>query len=87
MKTTDQSEEALLRSKCVTASGTDYLHLRRRFCFRSEDTPTLGTRLYLYSKDGCHLCDGLKASVHPWSHVYIMFSSPSAGARSQSFPV
>ena len=37
------------------------LHVLRRFlCTASQEAETGHKRLYLYSKEGCHLCDGLK---------------------------
>ena len=40
------------------------LHVLRRFlCTASQGVETGHRRLYLYSKEGCHLCDGLKVAL------------------------
>ena len=39
--------------------------LCRRPCSAKEDTQPADTRLYLYSKEGCHLCDSLKVVLQP----------------------
>lgn len=35
----------------------------RFFCTASQGVETGHKRLYLYSKEGCHLCDGLKEKI------------------------
>ena len=52
----------------------------RRFCSAKEDIHRADTRLYLYSKEGCHLCDGLKVVLHPRSHAMFMLCTHDAGA-------
>ena len=50
--------------------------LRRRLSSTNEDNQPAKTRLYLYSKDGCHLCDGLKVDGQPWSKVSCVLCLP-----------
>ncbi|CAL5223272.1 g5759 [Coccomyxa viridis] len=53
----------------------------RRFCSAKEDIQPADTRLYLYSKEGCHLCDGLKEKVDAVLWRAQFMQTPLSGAR------
>ena len=69
-----------LACKCLLEPSSPLVLPCRRFCSAKEDAQPADTRLYLYSKEGCHLCDGLKVALQPWSHALSMVCIFGAGA-------